>query len=86
MKTAPMVGVLTELNPALRSTLEGRGMVFPRNSFAMLLCLSCGPKDSLTYLFFFPIMIATSLWLTTRSWRKHLQQVTLSEGKEPAAG
>lgn len=84
VRTAPMIGVLTELNPALRGALQSQGMVLPRNSLAMLLCLSCGPADSRTYLVLFSIMIAASLWLTSRSWRKHLQQVTLREGKQPA--
>lgn len=77
---APLIGVLTELNPALRGSLVGRGMALPRNSLAMLLCLSCGPADSRTYLLLLSILIAASLWLTSRSWRKHLQ-VTLREGR-----
>lgn len=71
----PLVGVLTELNPCLRSTLEGRGMVFPRNAFAMLLCLSCGPRESRGYLLIFPIIGAASFWLIVRFWRLHTQQM-----------
>jgi len=77
------VGVLTELSSPLRSTLEGRGMVFPKDRLVMLLCLSCGPKESQTYLIVFSIMIAASLWLVGRSWRIHLRQVALREGSSP---
>ena len=73
----PRVGVLTELNPQLRGTLEGRGMVFPRNAFVMLLCLSCGPEESRGYLIFFPVLSAASLWLINRSWRLYRKQVVL---------
>ena len=86
VQTTSLVGVLTELNPRLRSTLEGRGMLFQGNAFVMLLCLSCGPKQSETYLLFLPIIAAASLWLTGRSWRKHLQQAAQREGRLPIAG
>lgn len=79
VQSTPLVGVLTELNPALRSTLEGRGMVMRRDAFVMLLCLSCGPKDSQIYLTLFLIMIAASLWLTGRSWRRHMAQAAMRE-------
>lgn len=80
VRRAPFVGVLTEINPRLRSTLEGRGMVFPYNKLAMLLCLSCGPEDSKKYLIIFPIMMAASLWLMNRYWRKYLRLAALREG------
>ncbi len=70
----PLVGVLTELNPRLGSTLLSRGMVFPRNGFTMLLCLSCGPRQSVLYLIFLPLMIILSVWLMNRSWRAYSQQ------------
>lgn len=76
----PLVGVLTEVNPRLRSTLESKGMVFPRDRLVMLLCLTCGPKESRTYLIVFPIMIGASLWLINRSWRIHLRQTALRKG------
>ena len=83
VKATPLIGVLTEVNPRLRSTLEGQGMVFQRNAFVMLLCLSCGPKQAETYLLFLPIIAAVSLWLTGRSWRPHLQQSAKREGYLP---
>jgi hypothetical protein len=79
VQQSPRVGVLTELNPRLRSTLEGRGMVFPRNGSVMLLCLSCGPTESRGYLIFFPILGAASLWLIVRTWRLQTKQVALRE-------
>ena len=82
VRQSPRVGVLTELNPRLRSTLEGRGMVFPRKGLVMLLCLSCGPTESRAYLMFFPVLSAASLWLITRSWRLHMKQVTLRERQQ----
>lgn len=80
VQQAPLVGVLTELNPRLRSTLEGRGMVFPRNRQAMLSCLSCGPEQGRLYLTFLPIMMALSLWLMKRSWRKYQHQIAQRDG------
>lgn len=85
VQATPLVGVLTELNPRLRSTLEGRGMVFQRNAFVMLLCLSCGPKQSENYLLFLPIIGFASLWLTGRAWRQHLQQAAQRAGHLPMA-
>jgi hypothetical protein len=72
---APVTGVLTELNPKLRETLESHGMVFPRNAVAVLLCLSCGPRNSVTYMILLGLMIVVSLWLTTHSWRRYQQQI-----------
>lgn len=86
VQRAPMTGVLTELNSTLRGTLESRGMVFPRNCFPMLLCLSCGPRNSLIYLFLLLLMIVLSLWLATRSWRKYQEQATARERKLLVAG
>jgi hypothetical protein len=80
VRRAPFVGVLTEINPRLHSTLEGRGMVFPRDKLAMLLCLSCGPEDSRQYLFIFPVIMAASLWLMSRSWRRYLRLTAFREG------
>lgn len=80
VRRSPLLGVLTELNPRLRSTLESKGMVFPRDRLVMLLCLTCGPKESRTYLIVFPLMIGASLWLISRSWRIHLRQTALREG------
>jgi len=85
VQTTPLVGVLTELNPRLRSTLEEHGMAFQHSTFVMLLCLSCGPKQAETYLFFLPIIASVSLWLTGRSWRQHLQQNVRREGRLPFA-
>jgi hypothetical protein len=76
VQRAPVTGVLTGLNPKLRETLESHGMVFPRSAVAVLLCLSCGPRKSVTYLFFLGLMMVVSLWLTTRSWRRYQQQNT----------
>ena len=76
----PLVGVLTELNPRLRSTLEGRGMVFPRNCQAMLLCPSCGPEQGRLYLTFLPVMLVLSLWLMNRSLRKYQHQTAQRDG------
>lgn len=79
VRRPPFVGVLTEVNPRLHSTLEYRGMVFPYNKLTMLLCLSCGPADSKQYLLLFPIIAAMSIWLIVRFWRKHQQLVRLRE-------
>lgn len=79
VQTTPLVGVLTELNPALRSSLAERGMLLRKDALVMLLCLSCGPKESAMYLTLSLVMMAASLWLTRRSWRMHLEQVALRE-------
>jgi hypothetical protein len=73
-RRSPFVGVLTEVNPALRSSLEGRGMVFPFRKVTMLLCLSCGPAEAREYLVCFLLIMAGSAWLTVRFWRKYQQQ------------
>jgi hypothetical protein len=74
-----LVGVLSELNPQLRRTLEGGGMLLWYGQ-PTLLCLSCGPEDSKKYLVFFPVLMAASLWLMNRSWRGYLRKVALREG------
>ena len=74
LRRRPLVGVLTEVNPRLRSTLESRGMVFPFRKVTMLLCLTCGPAEAREYLICFLLVGAASAWLTVRFWRKYQQQ------------
>ena len=76
VRRRPFVGVLTELNPRLRSTLESRGMGFPSRKMTMLLCLTCGPAEAREYLICFLLLGAASAWLTVRFWRKYQQQAT----------
>lgn len=79
VRRPPFIGVLSELNPQLRRTLEGGGMLL-RYGQPVLLCLSCGPEDSKKFLIFFPVLMAASLWLMNRSWRRYLRKVALREG------
>jgi hypothetical protein len=79
VRRPPFVGVLSELNPQLRKTLEGGGMLLAYGQ-PMLLCLSCGPEDSKKFLIFFPVLMAVSLWLMNRSWQRYLHKVALREG------
>ena len=74
VRRTPFVGVLTEVNPRLRSTLESRGMVFPFRKLTMLLCLSCGPKEARALLGWMLVIGAASAWLTLTFWRKYQQQ------------
>ena len=79
VRNGPYVGVLNEINPQLRRTLDRGGMILPLDHSAMLLCLSCGPEDSKKYLYFFSVLIAASLWLMNRYWRKYLRKVAFRE-------
>jgi len=71
LRPAPYVGVLTEVNSRLRSTLESKGMVFPYRKLIMLLCLSCGPSEARELLVCFLIIMCASVWLIVTFWRKH---------------
>jgi hypothetical protein len=75
VQRAPYVGVLTDVNSRLRSTLESKGMVFPDRKMMMLLCLSCGPREARELLVCFLILMGLSAWMIARFWRKHQRMV-----------
>jgi hypothetical protein len=77
---SPQVGVLEQLDPRFRGTLEGYGLTVPVVGTVMRLQLSWQPTRIKRYCYYAGMFGLLSLYLAGHFWRKHLQAVRARNG------